>query len=111
MLFTEVWRPGIPETDDCSCVTSLCRVVKLPVMEVILDWSVFTLFCRLATAWLALVAAVAAACALLETPARDVDMPEIAVLRVLPHVVTFFPTAAMLLESPAVLVWTEVNPV
>lgn len=70
MLLTLVWRvatfaeiPVSPLTDVCRLVTSPCRVVKLPVMELILVESVFTLFCRLATAVLALVAAVAAVCA------------------------------------------------
>jgi hypothetical protein len=44
-------------------------------------------------------------------PARDVDMPVIAVLRVLPHVVKFLPTPATLLERAVILVCREVTPV
>ena len=117
-MLTDVWRlatlPERPDsalTDVCRLVTSPCRVVKLPVMELILVESVFTLFCRLATAVLALVAAVAADCALLATLARDVDMPERPVLRVLPHVVKFLPTPATLLERAVMLVCRAVTPV
>ena len=63
MLLTDVWRlatlaeiPVSPLTEFCRLVTSPCRVVKLPVMEPILDCSVVMLFCRLATACAALVA-------------------------------------------------------
>jgi hypothetical protein len=128
-LFTDVCRDATlvailerPETDVIRPLTSFCRVVKLPVMEVILVCIVFTLFCRLATAELALVAAVDAAAALLATVVRVVEivprelvialrelvMPLSDVVTPLPQVVRFLPTEAMLVCRPVMLAARDV---
>jgi hypothetical protein len=115
-LLTDVCRAATlvailesPDTDVIRPLTSLCRVVRLVVMEPMLACSVFTLFCRLATAELALVAAVAAALALSETVVREVDSPLTVVLIELREV-WIEPRDVLILESELVTLLRLTDP-